>query len=436
MAPTLHSTFSASSSSRLLACPGSYAAALAADTGRKSTIFSAEGTLAHAISEANLIAGTEPDAMVGRRMQADGFEFEVDQDMADAVNVYVGFLRGLRALGYLVALENRVSPQWQWPLRGLEHLQVDLFGTADCIAFDPQTGQLVVADLKFGKGVAVEVEANPQLLYYAAGALNPAILDQLCAQHGMSSARPVGVDLVIVQPRAFHPEGPVRSTSYTVAEVEDWNAFVLHPGVKRALEDGGTTFAAGKHCRFCPVSQTCPELRDFGLETARAAFRQAPAENIPVADTAPETIPSVLPAFDLSDAALGDLLDRITILGPWIEGLKTLAADRIEAGRDVKGWKLAPKAARRSWSGDEEEITQNLHAQGLATDQFTRRVLMSPAQVEKEVGKKFYAAHVQQFVGKSSSGTTLAPDGDPRTRLKGRTAREAFIQPLATETKE
>lgn len=376
-----------------------------------------------------MFAGTDPADMIGRTMSADGFSFTVEQTMVDHIRVYVDLLRGLRAMGYVIALENRVSPQWCWSQLKLEALDIELFGTADCIAYNPATRHLIIVDLKFGVGVAVEAEANPQLLYYSAGALNPDIIAELCKLAGTEPVTPLTVDIIVCQPRAPHPAGPVRRASYTAAEVMDWNQLVLHPGVKRALEDNGKTFDPGKHCRFCPAASVCETLRNFSLDTARMAFREAPAENVPVATTDPAQIPSMLPQFDLSDDVLGELLDRIAIVGPWIEGLKVLAADRLEAGRSVKGWKLVPKAARRAWSGDEDEIISNLKGEGFHVDQFMRRSLMSPAQVEKEVGKKLYAAHVQQFVGKNSSGTTLAPEGDPRSRLGNRSAREAFSLP-------
>lgn len=439
MAPTLHSQFSASSAARLLACPGAFEAALSVNTGRKSTVFSAEGTLAHAISEACLLAGTSPVKYLGQTMSADGFTFEVDQEMVDFIDVYVNFLSGLRALGYIVALENRVSPQWCWPDLKLEHLDIELFGTADCIAYHPVTGHVIIVDLKFGKGVPVEVNANPQLLYYASGAINPAIIDQLCLSLGATQSAKLTssskVDLVVCQPRAYHPDGPVRRAEYTVREVMDWNALVLHTGVKKAMEDKGRTFKAGKHCRFCPVDATCPTARQFSLDTAKAMFASAPPANVPMVEEVAkaEEAQVFLSGFDLSDDDLGDLLDRITILAPWIEAVKKYAAERLEAGRPVRNWRLVPKAARRHWADDEDKTIALLTMEGLDVQRFTRTVLLSPAQVEKELGKKVYVASVAPYVGKSSSGTTLAPVTDPRTRMQGRTAREAFTINPATK---
>jgi hypothetical protein len=425
MAPNAHSDFSASSAYRGLRCPGSFAAGKQFNTGRKSTIYSAEGTLAHAISESALSAGTEPHAQIGNTLAADGFKFTVDQEMADYISVYVNLLRGLRAMGYHILLETRVSPQWLWSHTNLTPLSIDLFGTADCIAYNPQTRRLLIVDLKYGRGVAVEVSGNAQLLYYANGALNPDVLEQICLLYGLNyntTNQPKEVELVVCQPRAPHPDGPVRSVVYTTQEVLDWNLNVLYPGVEKALSDNGQTLVPGDHCRFCPASAACPALRTFALDTAKLAFRAAPIENIPADDPSA----AILPAWDLTNDKLGALLDRIAVVGPWMEGLKTLAAERLNAAQTIPGWKMVPKAARRKWNDDEQVTLQNLKVAGFRDDQITTASLLSPAQVEKKVGKAIYAQLAQPFVSKQSSGLALAPEGDPRARLKGRTAQEAF----------
>jgi hypothetical protein len=427
MAPKAHSDFPASSAARLLNCPGSY------ELGRQqpaygvrtSSIYSAEGSLAHAMSEACLLAGLDTSSFLGQTRSIDGFTYTLDEDFVAAVEVYVGFVRGLRALGYQVMLEERVSPQGLWT--GLDPLPIDLFGTADCIAINAPAKRLIIGDLKFGKGVAVNVTGNSQLLYYGAGAL--AMIMQMANVPDIKE-----VELVIVQPRAPHVDGPIRSVTYTVEEVREWARVNLYDGVKRALADNGKTLVPSDHCRWCPASPTgCPELLNYAAETAKRAFRNAPVENIPANDPT-----LALPSVDMSDARLADLLDRIAIVGPWMERLKQVALERAEAGANLPGWKLVPKRPRRIWPhADDKETIAALKNEGLHEDQFTRRTLLSPAQVEKEVGKKLYGQLVQPHVGKSSSGLTLASDDDPRKRVAGRTAQEAFnLNPAHNEGNE
>jgi hypothetical protein len=414
MATTAHSQFSASASARLLACPGSFKLGQQHDTGRRASVYSSEGTLAHAVAEACLLAEVEPQTYVGQTRTVDGFAHTVDEDFASAVEVYVAFVEGLKALGYMVALETRLSPQGQWD--GLPALPIQLFGTGDCVAYNPDTHHLLIGDLKFGKGVPVEVAWNSQTLYYAAGALDmipdTVDLDQL------------KVTTTIIQPRAFHRDGPIRSHQYTGREVREWARLNLYAGVQRALSDNGQTLCAGKWCRFCPALPHCQAPKDLAFETARDAFLGAPIENIPSVDD-----PNAkLPEHQLSDEALADLLDRIETIQPWLTAVRELALDRVEnKGRVVPGWKLVPKRALRQWADDDTVIMGHMHLSGLLEDEYAETKLLTPAQVEKKIGKKRYETEVAPHVVKRSSGNTLAPEGDPRVRVRaGRTAQEAF----------
>ena len=421
MSPTAHSSFSASASSRLLACPGSYALAVAVDDGkRRSSIFSAEGTLAHSLSEAALHAGVDPSSFVGDTRTADGFAFDIDDEMADAVRTYVDYVRGLKVMGYTVQLEVRVSPSGLWD--GLTPLPISLFGTSDVIAYNPLTRDLRIVDLKFGKGVAVEAKDNSQFLYYAGGALADLRSRKFVVET---------VTTTVVQPRAYHPEGPIRWHTYTAAEVVEWARTTLYNGVKLALEDDGKTTFAGKHCRFCPVAPHCKTLKDHSLNTARAAFLAAPAQNLPASAPAH----AILPQVTLSDEALGDLLNRIEIIGPWVEAVKRLAQERLDAGTTVPGWKLVPKRPMRRWSDEDQDALMSLMDNaGVDVDAISARSLLSPAQAEKKLGKRRYEAEVAPYVIKVSSGLTLAPEVDPRSVAARRTAQEAFGLPAPSTT--
>lgn len=432
MAPTKHASFSASSSARLLACPGSFTLGQAADDGtRKSSVYSAEGTLAHSLCEVCVFTGKDPGDFLGRTMTADGFTFTIDETHVEAMNVYVDTLRGLKAMGYVLSLENRVTPQVHW--EGLETLMeapgepIELFGTADCIAYHPGNKDLIIADLKFGAGIPVEASGNTQFLYYGAGAAHPSVLEGICSAAGVGFAGVQNITLLVVQPRAFHPAGPVRRATYTYEEVREWARTTLYYGVEKALSDGGNTLADGTHCRFCPVLPHCEKPRETAFNTARAAFMNAPLENIP----APNEPGAALPDVQLSDAKLGELLDKITIIKPWLDAVQKLALDRAEANRDVPGWKLVPKRAMRRWADDDadamqETIKQVMDADGQDMNRILSTKLLTPAQVEAKLGKPTYNRLIAPHVVKNSSGNTIAPEGDPRQRIKQRSGAEAF----------
>jgi Protein of unknown function (DUF2800) len=415
MAPSAHSAFSASASARLLACPAAYALALAVSDGkRRSSVYAAEGTLAHSLAEACLQTGVSPETFVGDARVADGFEFTVDEEMSDAVATYMGHVNTLKALGYSVALEVRVSPSDLWPDLPAPSPPIDLFGTSDVVAYNPAIRDLQIVDLKYGEGIPVEATWNTQLLYYAAGALGA-----LRAQGRIVDT----VTATIVQPRAFHPVGRVRSHTYTAAEVEAWAREVLYVGILLALDDNGATKQPGTHCRFCPASAQCPALRDLSLDTARQAFLAAPTQNLPA--SAPTH--AALPDITLSNAALGDLLNKIELVTPWLEAVKRLGLERLEADVPVPGWKLVAKRASRQWvEADQTAMLETLDRAGVDVDALVDVVLPSPAQVEKKLGAKRYKAEIAPHVALISSGKKIAPELGPQSAASRRTAQEAF----------
>lgn len=427
---------------RNLACPGAYHAAQAMDDGvRRSSIYAAEGTLAHSLAEVCVQTGKTMDYFVGQKRHADGFDFEITDDFADHAQVYVDVLTGLRAMGFAVALENVVTPQTHWdglaPLSALPIIKANgntipggpmhLFGTADCIAYDATNRRVIIADLKFGAGIPVNAEGNPQLLYYGAGAICEDVLRSICTQSGMPYNGVDTVELIVVQPRAYHPLGPIRRAEYTADFVREWARTDLYDAVKAAINDKGQTRNAGDHCRFCPALPHCDAPRELALATARTAFANAPMTNLPVVPknaSAAQTLPFVT----LSDAELGELLDKISIIKPWLDALHGLALDRLKSGTPIPGWDRVPTRSTRKWADeDTDAILAALSGTPLTPDQYLApNKPLSPTQVEKRVGASIYRQHIAGLVVKNSSGTTLAPAGDPRARVKGRTAQEAF----------
>lgn len=426
MPPTLHSSFSASSSQRLLNCPGSFHLGQLADDGtRKSSVYAAEGTLAHAIAEAAIHSDVDPYSFVGDTRAADGFTFTIDDDFAEAVTVFVDYVRGLMASGYIVALERVVTPQVHWD--GLPELPIKLFGTADVVAFNPATRHLIIADLKFGRGVVVNAEGNTQLRYYGSGAAHPSVLIPICDSKNMDFHGVKNVDLVVIQPRAVHREGPIRKDTLHVVELIRWAETTLYDGVKTSLADKGKTLCAGDHCKFCPALTGCKEPEKLSRQIASAHFANAPIENIPMAEIMDPAQPNQLPQIHLSDDKLAELLDKATVIEPWIKALKQMAQDRMEAGQDLKGWKVVPKRATRRWAEQDQQVLINdLAGTGLPPEKFSTIKALTPAQVERKVGKGSYQTLVAPHVVSTSSGNTIASEGDPRVRLRARTTAEAF----------
>jgi hypothetical protein len=137
-----------------MACPGSIRAE--ADIPEIESPYAVEGTMAHALAEHCLTKNLDPKDFADKAHPFNK-EWIVDQDMADGVQIYVDYLRDL---GGYQEYEQQVSYQEYVP---------GGFGTADAIVVKDNV--LHVLDLKFGKGVAVDAEENPQGQLYALGVL-------------------------------------------------------------------------------------------------------------------------------------------------------------------------------------------------------------------------------------------------------------------------
>ena len=371
-----HSRIGASSMYRWAACPGS----VRATKGLPNTtsMYAAEGTVAHDIAANCLNLGINAGAFANETRECEGHQILVDAEMVDSVNEYTAYILGLKAQheGAELRIEHRFD---------LSALYPGLFGTADAVLWLPDLATLVVADLKYGKGRAVEVDDNPQLNYYALGALLTA---------GFPAKR---VRKVIAQPRCPHTKGPFREQEIDAIDMLDFRADLLN--YAKATEIPDAPLAAGDHCDFCPAAGICPELNKRTMSAAQAQFAVVPAAGTAVYDP----------------AMLAKALDNVPFVEAWLKNVREFAYREAEAGRCPPGWKLVAKRARRHWK-DEAQVIEALQDMGVTDDVlYEPRDLKSPAQIEASgVSKKFVA----MFTNSISSGHTLAPEGDERAPVK------------------
>jgi hypothetical protein len=238
-----HSVLSASGASRWMNCPGSVAACR--DTPEGESIYSAEGQAAHELAERCLAENRNAGAFVGQMFDT----FEVTPDRAAGVQIYLDECRRVFDAADTFLIEHVVS---------LEQLNppAAMFGTCDAIAYSRKRHELHIIDLKYGKGVWVSAKDNPQLLYYALGAV-------------LALGEPVSrINMTIVQPR-FAGGDPIRGATVDAIALSEWS-FTLIDHARAALAPDAS-LVAGAWCRFCPAKNSCPARR---LAKAEAAFRE------------------------------------------------------------------------------------------------------------------------------------------------------------------
>jgi Protein of unknown function (DUF2800) len=366
----LHSVLGGSQAHRYLQCPGSVKQILAMErTGETSRagFDAARGTALHALTEICILHDDEPRQWLGKMWKTDdGFDVMIGDDEVAALQQSVDLIRELMDDEYEVELEKKVVPPVVTPTPDLAP-----HGTADVRAYLPITAHLVVVDHKFGAG-HVEVVNNPQLRFYACAAMH-----SLEAEGHMVET----VTIIINQPAL----GPPRSENLAAGELRAWVAEVLQPGIDACFEDN-PPLVAGDWCRFCPVRNACPALREMVLASARAEF-DAPVK--------PST---------LSDDELVEVLDRGALIEAWLDGVREEAEQRLKNGASLTGWAMLPKRATRQWVSAPEVISA-LHKNKFTSDLYMESVLLSPAKLEKK-SKQAYAL-VASLAPAISSGDKL-----------------------------
>lgn len=373
-----HATWSASASSRRFACPGSLRAE--ADAGRRPTSYAAAwGTAAHEVAEWTLRAlDRSAEACLGTRKIIEGHEIEVDDEVVQTAGDYVEYVRNRMNGGRDVSLfiEQRFDLSEFKP-------PYDAGGTADAVIYFPEERLLEVVDLKGGQGVVVEVAENDQLRTYALGAMTA------------NKAWPVDrIRVTIVQPRAPHKDGRIRSWDFDVVDLLEWTTRMLS-AMHRAA-DPNAPLIAGDHCKFCAAAGTCPALRDLAGERARAWFDdETKSTHVPNSPDSlmPEEIASILDAADMIDG--------------WISAVRAYAHAQAEDGISIPGYQLVAKRATRKWSQSDEQVAGELFVRfDLTEAELYERKLLSPAKVEKKIGAK-KKKDLEDLWSAESSGTNL-----------------------------
>lgn len=407
-----HATLGASSAYRWMACPGSVL--LSEGMPNASSEYAQQGTAAHECLEFCLSNGHDAAELIGRFFgraaeYPDGFE--VDEDMAEAVQTAVDWVRQALEPGDVLFLERRFDLT---PLAAsrplLAEADVAMFGTCDILIWKPALKWLYVADYKHGKGISVEVRGNKQLRYYALGAL------ETLRDEGVA---PEYVDLYIIQPRAFHKDGPIRTERMDVLDLVDWSADLLLAAEQTVAEN--PPLNAGDHCTFCLAAGVCTTLRDTSRALACSEFDALPAM---------EDAPAPPDPASLTPERLAFILGHADLMETWLKAVRAHAFHTLNNGGVIPGFKLVEGKGRRKWA-DEVDAMSVLSEQGLPDDDmYAPRKLVSPAQAEKALAAKLKAEGVKGHAKEAKTrlpgltvtpptGATLAREEDPRTAITG-----------------
>lgn len=388
---TAHARLAPSAASRWMRCPGS----IRLSEGKEDTtsIYSAEGTVAHELLERCLKSGANAVGFLRQTFEADGFTFTVEQEMVDGVQAALDYVNGF-AFG-----RGELWTERRDGLDKIKDLPEPIFGTTDVVWWCADTRDLHIFDLKYGKGVVVEVPDNEQLQVYA--------LTQILR----IGERPAKVVLHVMQPRAHHEDGPFRSWETTVEELAVFKKQLV--AAAQAVQDPNAPLSPGTWCRFCPAIATCPAQEDLANRVAQDVFGAIePSRDV-----------SQLPEpADLETERLVFALKHMDIVRGWFTAVEDHARGLLNAGVEVPGFKLVRGKSNRRWR-DEEAAEKALTKAGLKKKERTTSKVLSVAQAEKAL-KKVDRTLDPGLWEKPEGALTIAPEADKRPAVMS--AQEVF----------
>lgn len=371
-----HSTLGASSAGRWINCPGSVK--LCAKLPKEPPgAYADEGTAAHLLSEQRILASLNRTTAPISKYYAK----YINEDMKDYAFIYSTLvLKHAKGLAKALFVEEKFDLDWLHP---------GMFGTCDA-AIVEAFGILDVFDLKYGKGVVVEVEQNAQQMYYALGALKKFGIDTTY------------VRMWIIQPRAAHSEGPIRNWTITAEELLTWGEEVLKPAAI-ATEVKDAPCIVGPWCNdyFCPglKQSKCKALKKEALALAKLDF-----------ESIPETI--TLPDINTLDTAeLARVMEFTSILSTWSKEVAAHVQSLLEKGKDVPGYKLIAKRATRKYKNPANAEVELRKDFGNAI--YKPHSLLGIGDMEKLIGKEKMA----EICHKPPAGVTVASISDKRPAI-------------------
>ena len=223
----------------------------------------------------------------------------------------------------------------------------------DCIIIGDKT--MHVIDFKYGQGVLVEAEQNPQMMLYALGALR--LFDSLYDIEEVA--------MTIYQPRREN----ISTWTISVADLKAWAEEELIPRAKLAFEGKGD-FMPGPWCTFCKAAVKCRARAEEKLRLAQYEFAKPPL---------------------LTDAEIEDILGKLDDLTRWAEEIKAYAQDAaLNHGKQWHGYKVVEGRSVRKYS-NEDAVVEAANAAGY--HDIFRKTLLPITEMEKTHGQAGIPIH-------------------------------------------
>lgn len=369
-----HAVLSASGSHRWLNCTPS--ARLELEFENTGSEAAREGTAAHALCEHKLKRALH---MRSRRPVSD---YDSDE-MEECTDTYVDFVMEQYEAAKqvcedpVILIEQRLDFSCYVP---------DGFGTGDCLIISDD--RLHIIDFKYGMGVLVEAEGNPQMKLYALGAL--AVYDALYDIREVS--------MTIFQPRREN----VSTWTIPVEDLKDWAENELKPRAKMAY-DGEGEYLPGEWCTFCRAAVRCRARAEEKLKLAQTEFRMPPL---------------------LTDAEIEDILAVLPDLTKWANEIATYALDAaLNHGKEWNDFKVVEGRSVRKYR-DEAAVAEAAKEAGYKD--IYRQSLIPLTEMQRLMGKDKFEEILGGLITKAPGRPTLVPKSDKRPAMNVSNAINEF----------
>ena len=371
-----HAVLSASGSHRWLNCTPS--ARLELEFENTGSEAAREGTAAHALCEHKLKRALH---MRSRRPVSD---YDSDE-MEECTDAYVDFVMEQYEAAKqicedpVILIEQRLDFSCYVP---------DGFGTGDCLIISDD--RLHIIDFKYGMGVLVEAEDNPQMKLYALGALT--VYDALYDIREVS--------MTIFQPRREN----VSTWTIPVEDLKAWAENDLKPRAKMAY-DGEGKYLPGEWCTFCRAAVRCRARADEKLKLAQNEFRMPPL---------------------LTDAEIEDILAVLPDLTKWANEITAYALDAaLNHSKEWNGFKVVEGRSVRKYR-DEAAVAEAAKEAGYKD--IYRQSLIPLTEMQRLMGKDKFEEILGGLITKAPGRPTLVPKSDKRPAMNVSNAINDFIE--------
>lgn len=419
-----HAKLSPSSSVRWLTCQASVI--MQAGKTDTTTVFAAEGTAAHFLAEQCLVKECDAidftdymilvfangdtafydDQFTGTHADAISFEFDVDRDMVENVQVYIDLVRALAAsTGGELLVEQKLPLA---PITG----ETDATGTSDAVIITDK--EIIIVDLKYGQGDKTLAPQNSQLMMYALATL---IEYELVAD-------PDTIRMVISQPRRDHvseyimPADDLRAWGVEVRAVAD-NIGTLTP--KSDLT--GLFAPSAEACKYCKAAGECVAYAEHSYKIVSDQFTDI---------SEPITLDQALTLIDATydEATLSAIYQSLPTLKQFVKDIESRVYWSMMKGATVPGFKLIPgKLGARKWA-DQAEAEAALKTMRVPIADRYKSVVISPTDAEKlskagTLGDKQWQK-LQPLIVRNEGAPTIVSADDSREALTLTPIAEVF----------